>query len=99
VAKFVKRIMEKRRSTALVVDHDVLFIDYLSDSLMVFSGQPSVEATAIGPLPMEAGMNAFLKGLGITMRRDPSSHRARINKLGSVLDQEQKATGDYYYSK
>lgn len=97
-AKFIKRVMEKRKATALVVDHDVLFIDYLSDSLMVFSGEPARRASATGPLPMENGMNLFLSHLGITMRRDPASHRPRINKPGSVLDQEQKASGRYYYT-
>jgi len=47
---------------------------------------------------MGQGMNNFLEGLNITMRRDAESHRPRINKLDSVLDRKQKQEGNYYYS-
>lgn len=42
-------------------------------------------------------MNAFLKTLDITFRRDPTNYRPRINKLDSVKDTEQKHRGQYYY--
>ncbi|HLF15857.1 MAG TPA: ribosome biogenesis/translation initiation ATPase RLI, partial [Candidatus Thermoplasmatota archaeon] len=35
-AKTIRRVMEKRGKSALVVDHDVYFLDLLSDTLMVF---------------------------------------------------------------
>ena len=41
-------------------------------------------------------MNKFLSILGVTFRRDPTNFRPRINKLNSVLDKEQKASGDYF---
>ncbi len=44
-------------------------------------------------------MNEFLKGLGITFRRDELTKRPRINKLNSALDREQKLKGEYYYSQ
>ena len=44
-----------------------------------------------------AGMNAFLKNLDITFRRDPTNYRPRINKMNSLKDQEQKSAGTYYY--
>jgi ATP-binding cassette subfamily E protein 1 len=34
--------------------------------------------------------------LGITFRRDPTNFRPRINKLHSVLDKEQKLSGNYF---
>jgi len=40
-----------------------------------------------------AGMNAFLKNLDITFRRDPTNYRPRINKMNSLKDQEQKSAG------
>lgn len=43
-----------------------------------------------------AGMNAFLKNLDITFRRDPTNYRPRINKAESLKDQEQKLAGTYY---
>jgi ATP-binding cassette subfamily E protein 1 len=42
-------------------------------------------------------MNAFLKDLAITFRRDPTNHRPRINKMGSVKDKEQKLAGSFFY--
>jgi len=41
-------------------------------------------------------MNTFLKDLEITFRRDPTNFRPRINKLESVKDREQKASGNYF---
>ncbi|MFH0961749.1 MAG: ribosome biogenesis/translation initiation ATPase RLI [archaeon] len=98
VAKFIKRVNEKRGAGVLVVDHDVLFIDYLADSLVVFSGTPAVSAKAVGPLTMREGMNLFLSDLGVTFRRDPDTKRPRANKEDSRLDREQKGTGEYYFS-
>jgi ATP-binding cassette subfamily E protein 1 len=93
----IKDVIELRGTAALVIDHDLLFADYLSDRIMIFSGVPSKEGHATGPFELENGMNSFLKSLNITMRREPESHRPRINKEGSQLDSEQKKTNKYYY--
>ena len=45
---------------------------------------------------MKTGINQFLLTLDVTMRKDASSGRPRINKKGSVKDREQKKTGDYF---
>lgn len=97
-AKTIRSVIEKSARTAMVVDHDVYMIDMISDSLLVFSGQPSKSGTAIGPLPMREGMNLFLKQMDITFRRDADSNRPRINKKDSKLDREQREKGEYYYS-
>lgn len=98
MAKAVKRIIEGRESAAFVVDHDVLTIDYLSDRLLVFGGKPGEEGKARGPLFMREGMNLFLEEVGVTFRRDPRTGRPRVNKPGSRLDEEQKESGEYYYT-
>jgi ATP-binding cassette subfamily E protein 1 len=98
VAKAIKEIAEQRNITVLVVDHDLLFMDYLADELMVFSGKPAREGKASGPFALEQGMNAFLKEIDVTLRRDDESKRPRINKPGSRLDREQKETGKLYYA-
>ncbi|WP_457555659.1 ribosome biogenesis/translation initiation ATPase RLI [Candidatus Pyrohabitans sp.] len=97
VAKMIRRVMEKREALAIVVDHDILFIDYISDRAMVFSGNPGVRGEATSPLEMRLAMNTFLREMGITFRRDPETGRPRANKPGSVKDREQKAKGEYYY--
>jgi ATP-binding cassette, sub-family E, member 1 len=43
-----------------------------------------------------SGMNKFLKILEITFRRDPENFRPRINKMNSVLDKDQKLSGNYF---
>ena len=98
-AKCIRRVIEKKGRPALIVDHDVYFIDLVSDSIMVFSGVPSVKGVAKGPFGLREGMNAFLKDINITFRRDGDTNRPRINKMDSRLDREQKTSGEYYYSK
>ena len=97
VAKMIKDIAETKECAVLVVDHDLLFLDYLSDRLCVFIGEPAVHGDCTGPYPMEEGMNHFLQELNITFRRDPQNNRPRLNKTGSQMDQEQKASGRLYY--
>jgi ATP-binding cassette subfamily E protein 1 len=98
VAKLIRQQAEEREKPFFVVDHDLLFIDAISDRLMLFSGKPGVSGRAAAPVPMEQGMNSFLKALGITYRRDPQTGRPRINKPGSQKDREQKSKGRYYYA-
>ncbi len=98
VSKVISNIIDQRKISVLVVDHDLLFLDYLSERLLVFEGEPAVKGIAKGPYDMEKGMNSLLKNLEITMRRDETSFRPRINKMDSVKDREQKSKGKYYYS-
>lgn len=97
-AKTIRRVMEKRGRSALVVDHDIYFLDMVSDSMMVFSGIPGKEGLGKGPFDMRAGMNMFLAMVDVTFRRDNDTNRPRINKPGSRLDREQKSKGEYYYN-
>lgn len=97
-AKAVRRAMEGTGRTALVVDHDVYFIDMVSDSLMVFAGTPAREGHGYGPFPMREGMNRFLRDVGVTFRRDRDTQRPRINNPESKLDRQQKSAGEYYYA-
>ena len=89
--------MEDRGTSALVVDHDLLFADYLSKKLLVFEGEPAVKGIVTGPFDMQEGMNRFLKGLDITMRRDEESLRPRVNKPGSQKEREQISANKLYY--
>ena len=95
-AKAIRRTMESNEKSALVIDHDVYFIDILSDSLLVFDGVGGQYGKATGPYPLREGMNQFLKDVNITFRRDHDSKRPRINKPESRKDREQQSQGDYY---
>ena len=98
LSKIIRDFIEQKGASALIVDHDLLFVDYISDRLIVFEGKPAIEGSVNGPFEMEDGMNRFLKELGITLRRDPETNRPRVNKLDSRLDREQKEKGKYYYA-
>jgi ATP-binding cassette subfamily E protein 1 len=96
-AKAIRRTMLAKEKAAMVIDHDIYFIDIVSDSLLVFEGQGSVQGKAHGPLGLRPGMNRFLEGVDVTFRRDHESHRPRINKPGSRKDREQKRDGEFFY--
>ncbi len=98
-ARTIRRAMEKKGRSALVVDHDVYFIDVLCDSLMVFGGKPGRAGVGSGPYDLREGMNQFLKDVDITFRRDRETLRPRVNKPGSRLDREQRSLGEYFYTK
>ena len=97
-AKAIRKTMEVNEKSAMVIDHDIYFIDIVSDSLLVFEGEGGVSGRAVGPLPLRKGMNRFLEQVQITFRRDHDSHRPRINKLDSRKDREQKSSGEYFYA-
>ena len=98
LSKIIRDFIEQKEASALIVDHDLLFVDYISDKLIVFEGKPAIEGHVTGPFDMEEGMNKFLKELEITLRRDSETNRPRVNKLDSKLDREQKESGKYYYT-
>ncbi|KAL7502909.1 hypothetical protein ACHAXN_001480, partial [Cyclotella atomus] len=96
-AKVIKRFIMHSKKTAFVVEHDFIMATYLADRVVVYHGQPGVEATASAPQSLLSGMNMFLKSLQVTFRRDPVNFRPRINKRGSQKDSEQKASGNYFF--
>lgn len=98
ISKVMRDFMELKGKTAMIVDHDLLFIDYISNKIMVVEGTPAIKGLVKGPFDMEEGMNMFLKDLNTTLRRDHETNRPRVNKLDSRLDREQKGKGSFYYS-
>ena len=97
-AKAIRRTMESNEKSAFVIDHDVYFIDIVSDSLLVFDGEGGIQGNAEGPFTLRKGMNKFLASVNVTFRRDHDTKRPRINKGGSRKDREQRAQGEYFYS-
>lgn len=98
-AKTIRGVVDQYNKTCLIVDHDLMFMDFVSDRLLLFGGEAGVAGTVRGPMGMEEGMNGLLSNLGITLRRDQNTKRPRINKPGSVKDMEQKRANEYYYTK
>ena len=95
VAKAIKDVMIEKGKTAFVVDHDLLVISYLADSIINFSGVAGKSGLASEIKEFEKGISCLLKELDVTLRKDVESGRPRINKRGSVLDREQKAKGKW----
>jgi ATP-binding cassette subfamily E protein 1 len=94
-AKAIKEVMVQTGKTAFEVDHDLLLMSYLADSVILFSGNPGIEGHSSEVYSFEKGISELLKQLDITLRKDKETGRPRINKKGSVLDREQKESGHY----
>jgi len=97
ISRIIRDFMDQKGTSALIVDHDLLFIDYISSKLVVFEGESAVHGQVTGPFTMLEGMNNFLEDLKLTFRRDPETRRPRANKPGSQMDRKQKSEGKLYY--
>ena len=97
IAKFIQKFVRSYGKSAIIIDHDLLLMDLISDSMVIFEGTSGVEGHATSPLSKTKAMNQFLKSLEITFRRDEKTRRPRVNKDASRLDKQQKDSGNYYY--
>ncbi len=97
-SRTIRRVIEKTGKSSMIVDHDVYFIDMISDALVVFDGTPGKTGHAQGPFSLHEGMNRFLEDVDITFRRDEDTKRPRVNKPDSYMDRKQRKDGEYYYS-
>ena len=98
LSKVLKNFISMKKKSAIIIDHDLVFMDYLSNKMMVFLGEPSKKGLALTPTNLENAMNTFLEKLEITFRKDDKNKRPRVNQNGSVLDQKQKKEKKYYYN-
>ena len=97
IAQLIRKSIEELKKAAFVVEHDIVTVDFIADSILVFKGTPGIKGKALAPLDLRDGFNLFLKMMGITFRRDPMSKRPRVNKIGSNKDSYQKQINEYYY--
>jgi ATP-binding cassette subfamily E protein 1 len=98
VAKMVSKIVEVREKSALVIDHDLLFLSQVGNRAMVFLGEPALKGIVEGVNSVKDAFNIFLKQVNVTFRKDPQTGRPRANKFNSQLDREQKEKGNYFYA-
>ena len=96
VAKLINKIIEQREKSALIIDHDLLFLSKVGGRAMVFLGSPGKKGFA-EIFSIKKAFNSFLKEVGVTFRQDKSTGRPRANKPDSKLDREQKEKEEYYY--
>ncbi|WP_306061270.1 ribosome biogenesis/translation initiation ATPase RLI [Natronococcus wangiae] len=95
-AATLRQYVERTSAACLVIEHDLLLLDYLSDRAMVFEGDPGMNGIGRSPQGVRQGINRFLQTVDVTFRRDPNTGRPRANDPDSQKDREQKKTGDYY---
>jgi ATP-binding cassette subfamily E protein 1 len=97
-ARMIRKFCETSGRSAMVIDHDLLFLSYIADRAMVFSGEPAISGTA-RTASLQDGFNSFLKEVDVTFRKDPQTGRPRANSPGSQKEMEQKAAGKYFYAE
>ena len=95
--RVIRHIVSKNRAACIAIEHDIQIAEALADTILLFEGDPGYSGRTIGPLSKKKGLNRFLQRINITFRRDPETGRARLNKLGSRLDREQREIEAYYY--
>jgi len=97
IAKLIKKEVETREKSSLVIDHDLLFLSKLGDRAMVFLGKPGINGYVNEVTSVKNAFNTFLSTVDITFRADKATGRPRANKFSSKLDREQKEKGIYFY--
>ena len=96
VVGLIRKLVDKRECSAMIIDHDLLFLSQVADRGMVFLGKPGRMGKAKEAEKIEDAFNEFLKEVGVTFRSDPQTGRPRANKPNSKLDKEQKEKGRYF---
>lgn len=96
LGKTLKRFARKTEKPLMVIDHDLLLMDYIADRAMIFTGEPGEKGEATEPMKIGDAMNNFLKEVNLTFRKDPETGRPRANKEGSQKDQEQRKNNEFY---
>ena len=96
LGKMLKRFARKTEKPLMIIDHDLLLLDYVADRGMVFKGEPGISGEASEPEKIGDAMDRFLEDVDLTFRKDPDTGRPRANKPGSQKDQEQREKGEYY---
>lgn len=96
LGKTLKRFARKTEKPLMVIDHDLLMLDYIADRGMVFRGEPGVSGESTQPMKIDDAIDLFLQDVDLTFRKDPDTGRPRANKPGSQKDQEQREKGEFY---
>ncbi len=92
----ISSFINTRKKCAVIVDHDILFLDSVCSKSILFKGEKGVSGLTDEITSTPSAINNFLKRVDITMRRDPDTLRPRINTKGSRLDIEQKERGEFF---
>ena len=95
LSRIIRDIAQLEQKSILVIDHDIIFLNYTADKSIVFSGKSGKNGSANAPKSLYKGFNKFLKELNITFRVDQETKRPRANKENSQRDAMQKEKNEY----
>ena len=59
VAKFLQRFVRSYGKSAIIIDHDIQLMDLISDTMVIFEGEPGLKGIATSPMPKTEAMNRF----------------------------------------
>jgi ATP-binding cassette subfamily E protein 1 len=62
VASIIRETAESGDKRIIVCDHDLAVLDYVSDIVFIFYGEPSVYGVVSGPYGTREGINTYLEG-------------------------------------
>lgn len=96
VMSIISSFISARKKSAIVVDHDLMFLDSVCSKSILFGGESGINGMTDQITTTASAINSFLKRVDVTMRRDKDSGRPRINLSGSRLDLEQKAANKFF---
>ena len=94
IAKIIKHYSHFYGKTVFLVEHDIIMATSISNSVILFEGEPGVSCIARKPIDLKTGINQFLQLMNITMRKGFYSNRPRINKFNCRKDREQKSISE-----
>ena len=95
LSKIIRDTTQLNQKSTLVIDHDMIFLNYTADKSILFNGISGKSGFAEKPKNLYTGFNQFLKELNITFRLDKDTKRPRSNKENSQRDVMQKEKGEY----
>ncbi len=96
LGKMLKNYARKTEKPLMIIDHDLLMLDYMADRGIVFKGESGEHGKSTKPMKIGEAVNDFLKEVGVTFRKDPETGRPRANKPDSQKDKEQRKRDEYY---
>jgi len=62
VSKVIREFTKPERNYVIVVEHDLMVLDYLADYIAVIYGEPGVFGIASKPYSARVGINVYLRG-------------------------------------
>ncbi len=95
IAKLLRKFAETTGKALLVIDHDLMLLDYIADEILLFTGTPGKAGRAELYQAKKEAIRKFLMDIDVTLRRDHDTGRLRINKKGSQKDVALRTSGKW----